>query len=73
MSTYCQILLNVILHAAVIGIWLAVPFGLKPYESGFHCDDERIGTILKPYKEGCEKLYSGQVISWVKGSVRVLI
>ena len=56
MSACRQILLNVILHAVVIGIWLAVHLAVKPYESGFYCDDEKIGAILKPYKEGSPKM-----------------
>ena len=47
MSAYCQILLNLILHAIVIVIWVALHFGVKPYERGFYCDDK---TILKPFK-----------------------
>ena len=42
-----QIALCVVLHAALVGVWLAVHLSATPFHRGFYCDDE---SIAKPYK-----------------------
>ena len=48
-----QIVLSLVLHDVLVGVWAAVHFTARPSEGGFYCDDE---SILKPYKVSRRKL-----------------